>query len=872
MAPEQASGRNNAVDARTDVYALGAILYEMLTGRPPFKAATPLATLTQVITQEPVPPSRLQPGVPRDLETVCLKCLQKDSHRRFATALALADDLKHFQSGEPIQARPTPAWERAWKWAKRRPSVAALTAAVVLVAVTGLVLVGWQWRRAEGRRQRAEEAEAYLALRQGQTLCEEGDIGRGLLWMARSLERATSAGATNLDRPLRINLAEWARQLRPPGPRLPQPAPILGLTFDPSGRLLLAAGKDGFVHYWDVETAREVGPALERPLPAAGGWVGEVVVSPDGRTVATAGNGAVALWDLGTHQRRGAPLPHPPGMIWGLAFLPDGRLATCSDDGSARVWDLTTRQVVLGPLWHARQRGYYTLAVSPDGRMLVTAGDGRMALRWDLATGQAIQPPFEHDSPVMAAVFSRDGQRLFTSTRAGSLHAWDLQKARSTDLPRQAMETCALTVAPDGRLFASGNGFGIVRLWQTDSLRPFGPVYRCPAGVYGLAFSPDGRRLAMGMDPDGIVVMELPPPLEAGPSISLRAPTHAVCFTPDGSRLLAGTFRGARWLDPNTGEPQGEFLSNPENFEVDWTALSPDGKSLAMTRWSGVLGAWRGRAEVWDVATGQRRWQTPDLPEVLNAVAYSPDGRLLFTCGRPPENGSAGALWDVATGAQVRPLLAPLGSIRVRRAVFHPAGGRLLLGCDDGRARLWNVDTDAEVAPERLLGHAGAVTAVAFDRTGERCLTGCRDGTAHLWDVRTGLELTVPLRHEAEVSTVAFSPDGLTLLTGSLDGAVRFWDARSGQPLGPTRWHSGSVRAVTFRPDGQRVAVAADEGIVSQWQVPVPPVDGNPEQIQRWVETLSGLTLDEQGAVHESSGSNVAEQRLNGMKGRPAGP
>ena len=140
MAPEQAEGRSHLVGAATDVYALGAILYTLLTGGPPFRAATALETLAQVKSTDPVPPSRLQPGLPRDLETICLKCLEKAPSRRYAQAERLAEDLRRYQAGEPILARRAAPWERGWKWSRRRPALAAALA--VSATALGLLLSG----------------------------------------------------------------------------------------------------------------------------------------------------------------------------------------------------------------------------------------------------------------------------------------------------------------------------------------------------------------------------------------------------------------------------------------------------------------------------------------------------------------------------------------------------------------------------------------------------------------------------------------------------------------------------------------------------------------------------------------------------------
>jgi WD40 repeat protein len=557
-------------------------------------------------------------------------------------------------------------------------------------------------------------------------------------------------------------------------------------------------------------------------------------------------------------------------MLWGLAFFPDGRrLATCGDDGSARVWDLATRRTVLGPFWHTRvapgesapdARGYYTLAVSPDGQTLVTAGDDHRTIRWDLGTGQPVGRPLQHDSCVLKAVFTPDGSKLLTATRGGTLHSWDLRTGRGTDLPSQGTEINGLALAPDGRTFATATGFGVVRLWDTTSLRPAGPVYRHPAGVSAVAFSRDGRRLAMGMVDGGIHVVELPASREAAPAAHAEAAVCALQYTA-GDRLMAGTRNGVRWVEAATGRLLEGRLMNREEMDVECAALSPDGRSLAMGRWAGKLGAWRGRVEWWDPAAGVRRDQSPYQPEAVRVVAYSRDGSRLFACCNRPDLEGGAVLWDVATGRRLRPLLCSLGQVIVRQAAFDPGGRVLLLACSDGRARLWDVEADAEVDPHRPLVHSGPVMACAFDAEGRRVLTGSQDGTTRLWDVETRRPLIEPLRHDAEVSAVAFSPDGRTLLTASLDGPARFWDAGSGKPLGPTLGHAESVRAVAFDRDGRRAATGSTDGAVRQWRLPPAPVEGSVERIRLWAEVLSGRELDPPGAVHELTAPDLAKRR-----------
>jgi tRNA A-37 threonylcarbamoyl transferase component Bud32 len=351
-APEQVEGLTGTIGPAADIYALGAIFYHMLTGRPPFQAATVLRTLEQVRTADPVPPSRLQPGLSPDAETICLKCLEKDGKRRYADAAALAEDLDRFLAGRPILARPIGGAERLWKWAWRRPAEALLSAAVVVVAVLGFILVSWQWRRAEGKavaeaaaNARAQQArlvafekQAELTFHQALALCDQGEVGRGLLWLARSLELTEEAQSKGLERPIRINLADWANQVsrlrRSPPTRhagsiqglafhrggRALDAPVEAIASTPNGRKVITGRRAGRLHVWDVETQRGF------DLPPQGTEVTCLAVSPDGRVFASGTEGGVIrLWDtcllgaIGDHSILGGTPRHGP------RFSPSGQ-------------------------------------------------------------------------------------------------------------------------------------------------------------------------------------------------------------------------------------------------------------------------------------------------------------------------------------------------------------------------------------------------------------------------------------------------------------------------------------------------------------------------------------------------------------------
>jgi WD40 repeat protein len=737
--------------------------------------------------------------------------------------------------------------------------------------------------QAHAARQQAVAGQARLALNQGLALCDQGEVARGLLWLVRALDLTEQTGDRDLERAVRINLADWAAQLSPLQRTLAHGAPVLDLAFTADGATLISVGKDEQVRFWDAATGKPAGGPARHEHPSGVRltpiWVGRLVVNPrEPQMVAAADDFRAYLWDVTRRQPLGAPLPHPPHqMIWGAAFSPDGRkLVTINDEGAIRWWDLAQRKQVGETCWHTRNLpGYYTLALSPNGRVLATGGSDGRVVRWDVARQKPVGSILPHQSLVHALAFSPDGRKLITGTLGGTLHAWDVATGHPLDLPAQGHLVSRAVFSPDGRLMATGTHGGTLRLWDTGTWRPVGQTGTFAAGVTALAFRPDGQTLAVGLDDGSILLTGLPRARVLGPPLAVGSEVHRIAFQTDGGRILTGSPDGAQWWDAATAGRRGpgmhERTIEPTALIKNWLtreysaytavhamAYSPDGRFVATARSSGTAGFDAGRAELWDAATGRFLARTPAQPEALRGVAFSPNGRTLLTWCRKP---SLTRLWQAANLQLLRPLLQGL-TVPVHRVVFSPDGKTLLLACRDGRARFWDVATDRELDPERCPTHAFPITAVAYDPRGREVATGCHAGTVRLWD-EGDRGLREDLRGNAgEVADLAFSPDGTALLTGSLDGTARFWDVATGSPLGPALRHADAVLSVAFHPTAPEAATGGKDGRGQRWRVPSPPLAGDREQIRLRIEALTGQEMiNERGSIRALSPEAVRERR-----------
>jgi WD40 repeat protein/serine/threonine protein kinase len=873
MSPERFRGQ---CDVRADVYALGMTLYELMTLKAAYVSGDRLKLVELIRNSEPASPRSIDAQIPRDLETIVMKSLDRDVRRRYQSADELWEDLQRFVNDEPIKARRIGSVERLGLWCRRNKGIAALTATVAVLLLAGTILsllaAGYFRRLASDETAARNEAEA--ARQDALVSAEQASIAG-----QKEAQRRTEAerAKEQLRRQLYVSDMNLARQLWDDG-AIDRLEEVLDSHRPSAGQSDLR----GFEwYYW--WRAAHLEAATVHVSSNYDQWLQKLAVSPDGRIVAVADSDRrIFLFDsVAEKPVRQILIRLNRGGIAPVAFARDGALlVVAGPDHILRRWEIRTWTPLPELTAHPKGRGVAALAVSPSGPVMASADNQGEIVLWDTDTWKPVAT-LPARGEVTSLAFAPDGKTLVAAMKSGQLDrvsGWASPQAVKRELvatiklphqtPYQA-EITSVAYGPDGSLLATGGNDGRVRLWNATTWQQV-HAFEAPASVQCVAFSSDGKLLAAGTEKTNAVYVWG----VSGRTLQTTIKGHfrkvrSIAFAGNRSRLWSASWDGqVKVWDLARCQPD-ETVSLPIS-PSSLIAFGSDGRSLFIHGADGIIWQWAlagqappapwnkgeqvaelafsadrtvliGRSpsdqklRLWDLAGGnpRREWTlTSGLSKQSDSSLYawlrfvsqcqllaiSGDGRTVAWAQQEGDTGLVIVVLNVATGQQTRVDLRNQPGIPpwVRFLALSPDGKRMV--SNHGVALLWDLSAPQSAPIPTVVSGGLWWDIVAFTPDGKEMAVGFGQSDIAIVDAQTGARKQTLRGHAGWVTCLAFTSDGRTLVSGSEDGTVRLWDPKTGELRTTFTGHGGLVASIAISPDGAAIASCSLDQTVRVWR------------------------------------------------------
>ena len=714
----------------------------------------------------------------RDLETICLKCLEKEPARRYATAQELADELGRFLNKEPILARPVGRLEKLWRWSRRNPLVASLIVAVALVFLAGFAGVLWQWKQFEKNRALADASLYAADMKLAQQAWEEGSLRRAQVLLRAHLPQPGQKDLRGFEWRYLWKLCQDESQYSFPD----FTHELRSAALSPDGNLL-AVGSGKTVTFLDVAGRRVVDV-----LPDPGGWITALAFSPTATNVlavAVSSDEAMSRSNLS----RAFKSSQYPAKVYG-------------GNSEIKLWNLATKKVIAKFSGHTAE--VQSIAFSPDGKNLASASWDRTVRLWDVASQSLIHASLEHQYPVLCVAFTRDGKILACCDVDRNLELWGAATGKKNEEYKvdHTAWLLAMAFSPGGETLATVSNDGAISLWDFPTRQTKAKLTGHQGPIECVAFAPDGRLLATGGTDNTIRIWDVTTARQVAILHGHQAPVESVALAQNGKTLVSGG------LDRSVRVWNMDLRSDANTLQghttwVEAIAFSPDSKTLASVDYGGFL------VKLWDVPSRRFIGDLRGHSDVARCAAFSPNGKTLATGG----HDRTMKLWDLSTLKEVGTLTNEFPVL----SVAFSADGKTLAAAGDGLA-FW--DTASVQKISRLTGDTRAVFSVAFSPTSAQVAVGYSDGRVGLGDIGSRRLLALPKEHGSLVKSVAFSSDGTLLASGSDEGSVVLYDVARRQVIKSFREHTMVVHCVAFSHDNKTLASASWDGTLRLWNLP----------------------------------------------------
>ncbi len=883
-APEQLAGTMSAPTNRSDIYSLGAVLYYLLAGSAPFSGDSVPQLLANVASVEPVPPRRLKPKVPEELEIICLKCLAKAPADRYDSARELAEDLGLWLKGLPIKARRTSWRKRQMMRARRNPVVSALCALLTIIMLAAAVGVTLEWRRAEHARASLIQTTMRIQALQAEELFKiDKASGKGKPYEALAtlaanlrLDLSDSTAGERLRSALENHpLAQVASAPFEDG------SSLYSMVMTPDASRVVVAGMRNTLRFWNAQT----GTPLGSPIIFSNGVLQESVSTNGKVAIAMTSAGEVVVWNADAGGRISSY--SFPGASEAMELSPDGSLFVVGfTNGDVAAIDRKPggRQV----RWRAHNDAVQWFQFTPGNRYLITAASDHTAKIWEATNAFKLACTLNESAEVGVAAISPDATRIMTFPDKAFPGLWEFPSGRLI-ARLEVTNISGGTFSPDSSRIAVATEDAPVYLFDAKTGQKLFAYNGHPGYIMACAFSPDGQRVATGGRDATVQIWDVHSGREVIEPIRHKDILSVIQFDETGQYLLTGgpgdapalwDVRPRRVWPLRKRAPGSTFVCSwgpgrDEFFTVEQSGAIRvwDAKALAVKRT--IVNSIDGGAEsfitnsAWtravisagtnmtlvDLSSGSITAIHPPVDKAWRALQFSPDGSaVLVTTGNEwaeidPGSGKF-TLGPVACTSSAE----RFGHVLVSGA-YSPDGRLILTGCYELHARLWDAHTGALVADLPLDGPG---VAADFSRDGRSILTRALDSTVRIWSLAAPAAPRLTLRHRDAVTAAVASPDGRVLATGDLKGYAFLWDAVTGARIGAPMLHGEGAFPVEFSSDGRQLLTLSTVLNARRWDartglpmndpLPVARIIGSPD----WSTFVSAHAMDDVSVWHET--------------------